>query len=112
MSDQSQRYPRNEAFDPLFLGFHDWGTWRQGEIAGEPFSATLSDGSPLQAPDSRNFRALSVDTSASARRSSIPSANTTQTLHERPELRASPSVARIPCMRLPDRKYRVMRPRW
>jgi len=27
----------NEAFDPLFLGFHDWGTWWQGEIAGEYF---------------------------------------------------------------------------
>jgi hypothetical protein len=29
--------PTNEAFDPLFLGFHDWGTWWQGEIAGEYF---------------------------------------------------------------------------
>ena len=29
--------PSNEAFDPLFLGFHDWGTWWQGEIAGEYF---------------------------------------------------------------------------
>lgn len=27
----------NEAFDPLFLGFYDWGTWWQGEIAGEYF---------------------------------------------------------------------------
>ncbi len=27
----------NEAFDPLFLGFHDWGAWWQGEIAGEYF---------------------------------------------------------------------------
>ena len=27
----------NEAFDPLFLGFHDWGYWWQGEIAGEYF---------------------------------------------------------------------------
>ena len=27
--------PANEAFDPLFLGFHDWGSWWQGEIAGE-----------------------------------------------------------------------------
>jgi hypothetical protein len=27
----------NEAFDPLFQGFHDWGTWWQGEIAGEYF---------------------------------------------------------------------------
>ena len=27
----------NESFDPLFLGFHDWGTWWQGEIAGEYF---------------------------------------------------------------------------
>ena len=26
-----------KAFDPLFLGFHDWGTWWQGEIAGEYF---------------------------------------------------------------------------
>jgi hypothetical protein len=29
--------PKNEAFDPLFLGFHDWGYWWQGEIAGEYF---------------------------------------------------------------------------
>jgi hypothetical protein len=29
--------PANEAFDPLFLGFHDWGGWWQGEIAGEYF---------------------------------------------------------------------------
>ncbi|HWE22859.1 MAG TPA: alginate export family protein [Myxococcales bacterium] len=28
---------RSEAFDPLFLGFYDWGTWWQGEIAGEYF---------------------------------------------------------------------------
>ena len=27
----------NEAFDALFLGFYDWGTWWQGEIAGEYF---------------------------------------------------------------------------
>ena len=27
----------NEAFDPLFLGFYDWGSWWQGEIAGEYF---------------------------------------------------------------------------
>jgi Alginate export len=27
----------NEAFDPLFLGFSDWGSWWQGEIAGEYF---------------------------------------------------------------------------
>jgi hypothetical protein len=31
--------PRSEAFDPLFLGFSDWGTWWQGEIAGEYFLA-------------------------------------------------------------------------
>ena len=29
--------PRNEAFDPLFTGFADWGSWWQGEIAGEYF---------------------------------------------------------------------------
>jgi hypothetical protein len=29
--------PASEAFDPLFLGFYDWGTWWQGEIAGEYF---------------------------------------------------------------------------
>jgi hypothetical protein len=29
----------NEAFDPLFPGFYDWGTWWQGEIAGEYFLA-------------------------------------------------------------------------
>ena len=28
---------RNESFDPLFLGFNDWGEWWQGEIAGEYF---------------------------------------------------------------------------
>jgi Alginate export len=28
---------KNEAFDSLFLGFYDWGTWWQGEIAGEYF---------------------------------------------------------------------------
>ena len=27
----------NEAFDPLMLGFYDWGYWCQGEIAGEYF---------------------------------------------------------------------------
>jgi hypothetical protein len=27
----------NEAFDPLFAGFSDWGSWWQGEIAGEYF---------------------------------------------------------------------------
>jgi Alginate export len=27
----------NEAFDPLLLGFNDWGQWWQGEIAGEYF---------------------------------------------------------------------------
>ena len=27
----------NENFDPLLLGFHDWGSWWQGEIAGEYF---------------------------------------------------------------------------
>jgi hypothetical protein len=29
----------SESFDPLFLGFYDWGTWWQGEIAGEYFIA-------------------------------------------------------------------------
>ena len=29
--------PANEAFDPLLLGFYDWGSWWQGEIAGEYF---------------------------------------------------------------------------
>jgi hypothetical protein len=28
---------RHENFDPLLPGFHDWGTWWQGEIAGEYF---------------------------------------------------------------------------
>jgi len=27
----------NEAFDPLLPGFHDWGSWWQGEIGGEYF---------------------------------------------------------------------------
>jgi hypothetical protein len=30
---------RNEGFDALLPGFHDWGTWWQGEIAGEYFVA-------------------------------------------------------------------------
>jgi len=30
---------KSEAFDPVFPGFHDWGTWWQGEIAGEYFLA-------------------------------------------------------------------------
>ena len=29
--------PKNEAFDGLLTGFYDWGTWWQGEIAGEYF---------------------------------------------------------------------------
>ena len=29
--------PKNEAFDSLFPGFYDWGTWWQGEIVGEYF---------------------------------------------------------------------------
>jgi hypothetical protein len=29
--------PANESFDALFTGFQDWGTWWQGEIAGEYF---------------------------------------------------------------------------
>jgi len=29
--------PEREAFDPLYAGFYDWGTWWQGEIAGEYF---------------------------------------------------------------------------
>lgn len=28
---------RSEGFDSLFTGFYDWGTWWQGEIAGEYF---------------------------------------------------------------------------
>jgi len=33
----------NEAFDPLFLGFYDWGTWWQGEIAGEYFLSNANN---------------------------------------------------------------------
>jgi hypothetical protein len=29
--------PANENYDPLFPGFQDWGSWWQGEIAGEYF---------------------------------------------------------------------------
>ena len=29
--------PTNEGFDSLLPGFYDWGTWWQGEIAGEYF---------------------------------------------------------------------------
>ncbi len=28
---------KSEGFDSLFTGFYDWGTWWQGEIAGEYF---------------------------------------------------------------------------
>jgi hypothetical protein len=35
--------PKNEAFDPLYLGFYDWGTWWQGEIAGEYFLANSNN---------------------------------------------------------------------
>lgn len=35
--------PENEAFDPLFVGFCDWGTWWQGEIAGEYFLANSNN---------------------------------------------------------------------
>ena len=31
--------PVNESFDTLLPGFYDWGTWWQGEIAGEYFLA-------------------------------------------------------------------------
>jgi hypothetical protein len=34
---------KNTAFDPLFYGFHDWGTWYLGEIVGE-YVATNSNG--------------------------------------------------------------------
>ncbi len=33
----------NESFDPLFLGFYDWGAWWQGEIAGEYFLANSNN---------------------------------------------------------------------
>ncbi len=29
--------PKNEAWDALYPGFYDWGTWWQGEIGGEYF---------------------------------------------------------------------------
>ena len=35
--------PKNEAFDSLFPGFYDWGTWWQGEIAGEYFLANSNN---------------------------------------------------------------------
>ena len=31
--------PKNEAFDGLLTGFYDWGSWWQGEIAGEYFAS-------------------------------------------------------------------------
>jgi hypothetical protein len=31
--------PADESFDPLYPGFYDWGSWWQGEIAGEYFIA-------------------------------------------------------------------------
>jgi len=39
--------PRNESFDPLFPGFSDWGSWWQGEIAGEYFLVNSNLGSHL-----------------------------------------------------------------
>ena len=36
----------NEAFDPLYLGFYDWATWWQGEIAGEYFLSNSNNISP------------------------------------------------------------------
>jgi hypothetical protein len=33
----------NTAFDPLYVGFYDWGTWWQGEIAGEYFLANSNN---------------------------------------------------------------------
>jgi hypothetical protein len=38
---------RNEAFDPLLPGFYDWGSWWQGEIAGEYFLANSNQNSNL-----------------------------------------------------------------
>jgi len=35
--------PEKEAFDPLYLGFYDWGTWWQGEVAGEYFLANSNN---------------------------------------------------------------------
>jgi hypothetical protein len=39
--------PRSESFDPLLPGFHDWGSWWQGEIAGEYFLANSNLSSHL-----------------------------------------------------------------
>ena len=36
---------QNEAFDSLLPGFYDWGTWWQGEIAGEYFVSNSNLGS-------------------------------------------------------------------
>jgi hypothetical protein len=33
----------SEAFDPLYPGFYDWGSWWQGEIAGEYFLANSNN---------------------------------------------------------------------
>jgi hypothetical protein len=35
----------NENWDPLLLGFYDWGSWWQGEIAGEYFISNSNVGS-------------------------------------------------------------------
>ncbi len=40
----------NESFDPLLPGFYDWGSWWQGEIAGESLHLELE---PEVAPDPR-----------------------------------------------------------
>ena len=43
--------PANESFDALFLGFYDWGTWWQGEIAGEYFLSNSNSISHLVRAD-------------------------------------------------------------
>lgn len=37
------RTPTNESFDALYVGFYDWGSWWQGEIAGEYFLANSNN---------------------------------------------------------------------
>jgi Alginate export len=51
--------PANESFDPLLLGFYDWGTWWQGEIAGEYFLSNSNLKSHLVRLHASPFESLS-----------------------------------------------------
>ena len=71
----------DEAFDPLFVGFYDWGTWWQGEIAGEYFLANSNSISHLARVTWRLARAsapgcCSSSSSPTTRNRSVPACPT------------------------------------